>query len=89
MLIALWIVRIYSYVLIAWALSSWFGGFPSPIGDWLNYLVSPVVTLFGSARVGPISFAVVIPLLILFAIESWIKRKLEPPPQPPAPSQDA
>jgi hypothetical protein len=89
MLILLWLVRIYSGVLITWALSSWFGGFPDPFGGWLNLLVSPVVLLFGWARLGPLSFAVVIPLLILFAVENRLKLKLEPKLHPPASDQNA
>lgn len=77
MVLVLWLVRIYSGVLIAWALSSWVGGFPQPVGGWLDVLVSPVVQLFGRVRVGPINFAVVIALLILFTVESWLRRKLE------------
>jgi uncharacterized protein YggT (Ycf19 family) len=76
MRIVLWLVRIYSAVLIAWALSSWFGGFPEPIGGWLNVLVAPVVRLFGWAAVGPLSLAVVIPLMILYYVEGWLKRRL-------------
>lgn len=76
MRVLLWIVRIYSLLIILWALSSWFGGIPNPVGQWLSYLMAPIWFLFGWARIGSLSLAAVIALLLLYALESWLRKRV-------------
>jgi uncharacterized protein YggT (Ycf19 family) len=86
MRILLWIVRIYIGVIILWAVSSWFGGLPAPLSQWLHWLTWPVWRLFGWAQLGMLNLAGVIALVILFALEEWFKKQVagaqhgQPPP---------
>jgi uncharacterized protein YggT (Ycf19 family) len=85
--VLLWIVRIYIGLIIIWAVSSWFGGLSAPLGMWLDWLVWPVWNLLGWAQLGMINLAGVIALVILFAIEEWLKKQVaaERPGEPPPP----
>ena len=76
MRVLLWIVRIYIGVIILWAISTWFGGFPPPLSTWFYWLTWPVWKLFGWAQVGMLNLGGVIALVLLFALEEWLKRQL-------------
>lgn len=73
-----WIVRIYTGLLILWALSSWFGGLPLPLGAWLNWLMWPVWKLFGWAVIGNIYLGGVIAFIILMWIGDTLGKKAYP-----------
>jgi hypothetical protein len=73
---ALWIVRVYSLIIMFWAVSMWFGGLPNPPGEWLHLIVAPVWLIFGWAQIGPFSFAAIIALIVLFTLESWLRQRI-------------
>ena len=81
------VVRFYIIMLIIWALSSWFGGFPQPIGGWLSWLMSPVQRLFGWAVIGNIYLGAVLALVVLLLLESWLKKRVEPDLSTPTKAQ--
>ena len=88
MKVLLWVVRIYSWLIIAWALSSWFGGFPQPVGGALNWLMSPIWLLFSWAGVGYVNFGAIIVLLLLWWFEEWLKKRVERADKSAAPPSD-
>lgn len=81
----LWVVRIYIWLIIIWAVSTWLGGFPGAVGRFLDILMWPAWGPFGWARLGFVGLGPVVVLLVLFAVEGWLKRqiggeeKVEPP----------
>ena len=76
MKVLLWIVRVYTWLIIIWALSTWFGGFPQPINNLLTLLVWPVWWPFSWLRIGPVGLGAVVGLLLLFALEGWLKKQV-------------
>lgn len=72
------LVRIYTAIIVVWALTSWIGGLPNPLGTALHWLCAPVWWCFGWAQLGNINFAGVIALVLLFLAEERLKRKLQP-----------
>jgi uncharacterized protein YggT (Ycf19 family) len=73
----LWAIRIYSFVVIAWALLSWIPlPFIGTVRNVLGYAVVPVVNLFSFANFGGVSASAVIVVLILYGLERLIFNKI-------------
>lgn len=75
MQVLMWIVRIYSWVIILWALSSWVSGTPQFINDLLWYAAWPVYKAFGWARIGNLNLAPVIALILLWWADSYLRNR--------------
>jgi YggT family protein len=73
----LWAIRVYSFVVILWALLSWF---PIPaiaaIRNVIGYAVVPVVNLFSFANFAGVNASAVIVLLILYGLERAVFTKV-------------
>jgi uncharacterized protein YggT (Ycf19 family) len=73
----LWAIRVYSLVVIVWALLSWF---PIPaiaaIRNVIGYAVAPVVNLFSFVNFGGINASAAIVLLILYGLERAVFNKI-------------
>ncbi len=68
-----WIVRIYKYLLIAWALMTWIPGLRgSAFHTLLGIPVRPVLAPFDFLTVGGIGLGPIIPLLVLNYLEDWL-----------------
>jgi YggT family protein len=62
------LVSIYSIILVAYALLSWFPGAEnSKVGEWIYKLVHPYLSMFEKfpLRIGMIDFTVIAALLLL------------------------
>jgi uncharacterized protein YggT (Ycf19 family) len=78
LLTILWILRIYSILIIIWAVMTWIPGLSgSSFHHYLGMPIWPVLQVFKWASIGFIGLQAVIVLLILWAIESMIERHLK------------
>ncbi|USS85520.1 YggT family protein [Fructilactobacillus myrtifloralis] len=65
-----YLIDIYSYLIVAWALMSWLpGASESKLGQLITRLVTPFVSYFNFARIGMIGFAPVLAILALWFIK--------------------
>lgn len=77
MVMLLWLVRIYSALVIVWTLLSWVPlQIVGQLRYWLGFAVNPVVDLFGFAQLGPVSFAPWIVVMLCFGLERLIFNKI-------------
>ncbi|THB61024.1 YggT family protein [Vagococcus silagei] len=75
----LYIVRIYSFVLIAYALLSWFpGAYQTKIGEWIINLSRPYLSLFDRLNLsfGPIDFTIIVAIFALNIFSEVISKIL-------------
>lgn len=69
---------IYRYIIIAWAVMTWIPGIRgSAIHHIVGLPVEPVLNLFSFASVGPIGFAPMILLGVIWGLEVWIEGLLK------------
>ena len=71
------VIRIYWWVVIAWALSTWFPILPAPLTSILWTLTWPVWKLFGWAQLGAFNLGPVIFLLLLWFVDSWLTKQVQ------------
>ena len=68
------IIQIYSFILVIYALLSWFPGAPqSALGQMVHRLVEPFLSLFRKlpVQVGGLDFTVLVGLLVLNGL-NWL-----------------
>ena len=75
MQVLMWILRIYSWIIIVWALSSWVQQTPQVIRDLLWYAAWPVYKSFGWARIGNLNLAPIIALVLLMWADSYLRNR--------------
>jgi uncharacterized protein YggT (Ycf19 family) len=78
--VLLWIVRIYMWVVIIWAVSSWLPFPLGPIGTLLTWLTYPIWKCFGFVSVGMVNLSGVIAVVVLILLEGWLARRSAEPP---------
>ncbi|USS86396.1 YggT family protein [Fructilactobacillus cliffordii] len=65
-----YLIDIYSYLIVAWALLTWLpGASQSKLGQLINRVVEPFVSYFNFARIGMIGFGPVLAILALWFIK--------------------
>ena len=78
MRILLTIIRIYIWIIVAWAIMTWIPGLSgSAFHNFIGLPVVPVLNLFSFARIGFIGLQAIILIGILWLIESWLEKKLK------------
>ena len=71
-----WIVRIYMWTVIAWALMTWLPFLRgSAVHDLLGVVVWPVLKPFSFLHIGPLGFGPIIPISLLSILERWLGRQ--------------
>jgi len=78
MRVLLWIVRIYEYWMIAWALMSWIPGVAgSPFHQLIGIPIIPVLNLFSFLHLGPIGLQAIIPLALLMTADQFLTNRVQ------------
>ncbi|USS87259.1 YggT family protein [Fructilactobacillus hinvesii] len=68
-----YLIDIYSYLIVAWALLTWLpGASQSKLGQLINRIVEPFISYFNFARIGMIGFGPVLAILALWFIKIGI-----------------
>lgn len=83
LLALLWAVRIYTWLIVLWAVLSLHVLIPNPVGSWLGTTRSwldtpmwPIWKFFGWANLGPFNLGAMIVVFMLFGFESYLKNQL-------------
>ena len=76
MIVLFWIVRVYMWMVAAWAIMTWLPFLRgSAIHDLLGVAVWPVLAPFSFLHFGLLGFGPVIPLLLLGMLERWLGKQ--------------
>ncbi|HES58210.1 MAG TPA: YggT family protein [Firmicutes bacterium] len=78
MRILLVIIKIYIWLIVAWAIMTWIPGLSgSAVHNILGLPIVPVLNIFSFANIGFIGLQAIIVIGILWFVESWLEKKLK------------
>lgn len=78
MRILLVIIKVYIWLIVAWAIMTWIPGLAgSTFHNIIGLPVVPVLNLFSFASIGFIGLQAIIVIGLLWLLESWLEKKVK------------